>query len=75
MQIGDRIKAIRKEKGITQTDLAIKVKYVDTKTQRAYWLDAELLKIFEKEYPKKKYDRSQIIEDLLRKFLADNGKI
>ena len=31
--------------------------------------------IFEKEYPKKKYDRSQIIEDLLRKFLADNGKI
>jgi hypothetical protein len=52
-----------------------KVKYVDTKTQRSYWLDAELLKIFEKEYPKKKYDRSQIIEDLLRKFLMDNGKI
>ena len=52
-----------------------KVKYVDTKTQRAYWVDAELLKIFEKEYPKKKYDRSQIIEDLLRKFLADNNKI
>jgi hypothetical protein len=52
-----------------------KVKYVDTKTQRAYWVDAELLKTFEKEYPKKKYDRSQIVEDLLRKFLADNGKI
>ena len=36
MQIGDRIKAIRKEKGITQTDLAIKAEM-----SRTYLADLE----------------------------------
>jgi hypothetical protein len=52
-----------------------KVKYVDIKTQRAYWFDSELMKTFDKEYPKKKYDKSQIMNDLLRKFLHESGKI
>jgi hypothetical protein len=52
-----------------------KVKYVDVKTQRAYWLDTELVKIFDKCYPTKKYDKSEIINELLRKFLIENGKL
>lgn len=52
-----------------------KTKYVATKVQRAYWIDKKILKTFEKEYPKEDYDRSQIITNLIRKFLEENGKI
>jgi hypothetical protein len=52
-----------------------KTKYVDSKVQRAYWIDKKILKIFEKEFPKDDYDRSQIVTNLIRKFLQDNGKL
>ena len=52
-----------------------KVKYVDTKTQRAYWFDNELIEVFAAEYPKEKYDNSAIMNQLLRNFLIENGKI
>jgi hypothetical protein len=52
-----------------------KVKYTDTRTQRAFYYDKNLIKVFDKEYPKSKYDKSQIMNELLRKFLIGNGKI
>lgn len=52
-----------------------KIKYTDTRTQRAFYYDKNLIKIFDKEYPKSKFDKSQIMNELLRKFLIDNGKI
>lgn len=52
-----------------------KVKYTDKKIQRAYWLDSDLVKIFDKNFPAKKYDKSEIINQLLRNFLAENNLI
>jgi hypothetical protein len=52
-----------------------KTKYVDSKVQRAYWIDKKILKTFEKEYPKDDYDRSQIVTNLIRKFLQENEKL
>jgi hypothetical protein len=52
-----------------------KVKYTDTRTQRAFYYDKFLIKIFDKEYPKSRFDKSQIMNDLLRKFLEENGKL
>jgi hypothetical protein len=52
-----------------------KVKYTETKTQRAYWIDNNLVEVFDKEYPTKKYDKSDIMNQLLRNFLIENSKI
>ena len=52
-----------------------KVKYTDSRTQRAFYYDKHSIKIFDKEYPKNKFDKSKIMNDLLRKFLEENGKI
>lgn len=52
-----------------------KVKYTDSRTQRAFYYDKQLIKIFDKEYPKSKYNKSEIMNELLRKFLIENGKL
>jgi hypothetical protein len=52
-----------------------KVKYTDTKTQRAFYYDDELIEVFDREYPKNKYDKSQMMNDMLRRFLMEKGKI
>ena len=52
-----------------------KVKYTDTRTQRAFYYDKQLIKIFDKEYPKSKYNKSEIMNELLRNFLIENGKL
>lgn len=52
-----------------------KVKYVDTKTQRAYWFDNDLIEVFAREYPKERFDNSAIMNQLLRNFLIENGKL
>lgn len=52
-----------------------KVKYTDSRTQRAFYYDKNLIKIFDKEYPKSKYNKSEIMNELLRKFLIKNGKL
>jgi hypothetical protein len=52
-----------------------KVKYTDSRTQRAFYYDKHLIKIFDKEYPKSKYNKSEIMNELLRNFLIENGKL
>jgi len=52
-----------------------KVKYTDSRTQRAFYYDKNLIKIFDKEYPKSKYNKSEIMNELLRNFLIENGKL
>jgi hypothetical protein len=47
-----------------------KVKYTDTKVQRAFYYDKNLIKIFDKHWPKDRYDKSKIMNDLLREFLV-----
>ena len=52
-----------------------KVKYTDSRVQRAFYYDKHLIKIFDKEYPKSKYNKSEIMNELLRNFLIESGKI
>lgn len=52
-----------------------KVKYTDSRTQRAFYYDKKLIKDFDKHYPKSRYNKSEIMNELLRKFLVENGKI
>lgn len=52
-----------------------KTKYTDSRVQRAFYYDKNLIKTFDKEYPKSKYNKSEIMNDLLKKFLQENGKI
>jgi hypothetical protein len=52
-----------------------RVKYTDRKVQRAYWFDNDLMKLFDKHYKSPEYDKSKIMNDLLRIFLIENGKI
>lgn len=52
-----------------------KVKYTDSRTQRAFYYDDNLIKIFDKHYPANKFNKSKIMNELLREFLVKNGKI
>jgi hypothetical protein len=52
-----------------------KVKYTDSRTQRAFYYDDKLIRIFDENYPASKFNKSAIMNELLRKFLVENGKI
>lgn len=52
-----------------------KVKYTDSRTQRAFYYDKHLIKIFDKNYPSSRFNKSEIMNDLLRKFLEEKGLI
>lgn len=52
-----------------------KVKYTASRTQRAFYYDKKLIKIFDKNYPASKYNKSLIMNELLRKFLEENKLI
>jgi hypothetical protein len=52
-----------------------KVKYVDRKIQRAYWYDNELIEAFDKNFPAKRFDKSKIMNEMLKIFLIDRGLI
>jgi hypothetical protein len=52
-----------------------KVKYTDSRVQRAFYYDKKLIKIFDKNYPTSKFNKSNIMNDLLRKYLEENKLI
>jgi hypothetical protein len=52
-----------------------KAKYLETRVQRSYYLDKELVKELDKFAKKNDYDKSDIINHILSKFLQENGKI
>jgi hypothetical protein len=51
-----------------------KSKYLETRVQRSYYLDKELVKELDKYARKNDYDKSDIINHILREFLYKNGK-
>lgn len=58
-----------------KTIIQAKVKYVDTRIQRAFYYDKKLIKVFDKHYPASTYNKSLIMNELLRKFLDENKLI
>jgi hypothetical protein len=52
-----------------------KSKYLETRVQRSYYLDKELVKELDKFAKKNDYDKSDIINHILSKFLQENGKL
>lgn len=52
-----------------------KARYLETRVQRSYYLDKELVKELDKFAKKNDYDKSDIINHILREFLCKNGKI
>lgn len=51
-----------------------KARYLETMVQRSYYLDRELVKELDKFAKKNDYDKSDIINWILREFLQGNGK-
>jgi hypothetical protein len=51
-----------------------KARYLETRVQRSYYLDKELVKELDKYAKKNDYDKSDIINWILREFLQGNGK-
>jgi hypothetical protein len=51
-----------------------KSKYLETRVQRSYYLDKELVKELDKFAKKNDYDKSDIVNHILREFLQENGK-
>jgi hypothetical protein len=52
-----------------------KAKYLETRVQRSYYLNKELVKELDKYAKKNDYDKSDIINWILKEFLSNNGKI
>jgi hypothetical protein len=52
-----------------------KARYLETRVQRSYYLDKELVKELDKFAKKNDYDKSDIINHILREFLCKNGKL
>ena len=52
-----------------------KTKYLETKVQRSYYLDKDLVKELDKFAKKNDYDKSDIINWILKEYLSNNGKI
>ncbi len=52
-----------------------KAKYLDTRVQRSYYLNKDLVKELDKYAKKNDYDKSDIINWILKEFLSNNGKL
>lgn len=52
-----------------------KAKYLETRVQRSYYLNKELVKELDKYAKKNDYDKSDIINWILKEFLSNNGKL
>lgn len=50
-----------------------RVKYIESRIQRAYYFDKESIKIFDKHCSKNDFDKSDIMNQLLRKYLSENS--
>jgi hypothetical protein len=51
-----------------------KAKYLETRVQRSYYLDKDLVKELDKFAKKNDYDKSDIINWILKEYLSNNGK-
>jgi len=55
--------------------IAKKIRYLETRVQRSYYLNKELVKELDKYAKKNDYDKSDIINWILKEFLSNNGKL